>query len=86
MSQATLDAPLTLDPQQAITLVIRGANIDFDARVVTIHFDMVSAGGAILARRTITADGATVQTWITNQEATIYGRLLAKLGVTGTIG
>lgn len=86
MSEATLDAPLTLDPQQATKLVIRGANVDFDGRVVVINFDMVAANGTILQRRSIVADGAQVQTWITNQEATIYGRLLAKLGVTGTIG
>jgi hypothetical protein len=83
--QATLDAPLTLDPQQAARLVIRGALVDCDARVVIIHFDMVDGDGKILERRTITADGAQVQTWISNQESVIYGRLLAKLGVTGTV-
>jgi hypothetical protein len=83
--QATLDAPLTLDPQQATKLVIRGANVDFDGRVVLIHFDMVAANGTILQRRSIVVDGSQVQTWITNQENAIYTRLLAKLGVTGTV-
>lgn len=86
MARVTLDEPLTLDPQQATRLEIRSAQIDFDARVVIIQVDLVGANGRTLARREVTADGAQVQTWINNQESTIYQRLLAKLGVTGTIG
>ena len=85
MAQITLDVPLTLNPQQAARLVIRGALVDFDGRVVTINFDLVAANGSVLERRSITATGAAVQTWINNQETTIYQRLLAALGVTGTI-
>jgi hypothetical protein len=46
---------------------------------------LVDANGKIVDRRRLTATGAQVRAWIDNQEATIYGRLLAALGVTGTI-
>jgi hypothetical protein len=85
MAQATLDAPLTLDPTQAVKLKIMSFNTECDARVVTIRFAMLDASGKVVSERTVQADGAQVQTWITNQETTIYNRLLAKLGVTGTI-
>lgn len=83
--QATLDSPLTLDPLQAVTLKIVNTVIDHGARQVSITFELVDDTGKLLQRRTIVADGAQVQTWINNQEATIYSRLLAKLNVTGTV-
>jgi hypothetical protein len=86
MAQVTLDAPLTLDPKQATKLVLRRADIDFTARTVEIDYVLVDATGKTIDRKRITASGAQVQTWINNQETTIYGRLLAALGVTGTIG
>lgn len=86
MAEATLDSPLTLDPQQATKLVIRGVQIDLDGRDMTIHFDLVGAGNVILARRSVVATGSQVQTYISNQETNYYTRLLAKLGITGTIG
>lgn len=85
MAEATLDAPLTLDPKQATKLVVRHADIDFAARTVDIDYFLVDATGKVIDRKRITASGAAVQTWITNQETTIYNRLLASLGVTGTI-
>jgi hypothetical protein len=83
--QATLDSPLILDPLQAATLRIINTVIDHGSRTVSITFELVDDTDKLLQRRTIVADGATVQTWIANQEATIYGRLLTKLGVTGTV-
>ena len=83
--QATLDTPLTLDPKQATKLVVRSAVIEFDSRAVQIDYEMIDASGKTVDRRRITATGAAVQTWITNQENTIYTRLLASLGITGTI-
>lgn len=82
---ATLDAPLTLDPQQAITLKLRQTMVDHTERVVILYFDLIDGGGNVVAQRRLTADGAQVQAWITAQETTIYQRLLSKLGVTGTI-
>lgn len=85
MAQATLTNPLTLNPQQATRLVIREARVDFDAREVLLRIDYVSAQNVVLETRTVVVDGAQVQTWINNQENTLYTRLLAKLGVTGNI-
>ncbi len=85
MAQVTLDAPLVLNPQQATTLRIEHTHIEHAARVVRIDFVLVASDGAILERRTLTATGTQVSNWITAQEATIYGRLLAALGVTGTV-
>ncbi len=86
MATATLDAPLVLNPQQATTLRIEQTHIEHGARVVRFEFAMVAEDGVtILERRTLTATGAAVQNWITAQESTLYGRLLAALGVTGTV-
>jgi GTP cyclohydrolase III len=85
MAQATLNAPLILDPQVATKLIIRNAMIDFEGRVLVIHFDLVDADGKMLARRSVVADGSAVQTWISNQESIVYTRLLAKLGLTGSV-
>jgi hypothetical protein len=84
--KATLDTPLTLDPQQAVDVDIVSTQIDHKARVLIVTFDLLDSNGNAIARRTATAGGAQVQTWIGNQETTIYQRLLAKLGLTGTIG
>jgi hypothetical protein len=85
MAQVTLDAPLTLDPKQATKLVLRHAVLEFGPDVVQIAFDLVDATGKVIDRRSITADGAAVATWVNNQEATICARLMAKLGVTGVV-
>lgn len=85
MVRATLDAPMTLDPQTAVTLKLRRFTAECDSRVIQITIVMVDDQGKIVGERTIQADGAQVNTWITNQEAVILNRLLAKLGVTGTI-
>jgi hypothetical protein len=85
MAEVTLDAPLTLDPKQATRLVIRYWHVEPDAGVVQVGYDLFDASGKLLERRAITADGAQVQTWIANNTNTIYTRLLAKLGVTGTV-
>ena len=86
MAEATLDAPLDLDPRTAAKLRIRSFQADCDGRVVTIIYDLVDSDGKVVDRRQRVATGSQVQTWITNQEATIYTRLLAELGVTGTVG
>lgn len=85
MAQATLDAPLTLDPQQAARIKIRTAEMDLTNRVLILVYDLYDGDGKHLGRRSLVADGAQVQTYLTNQEATLYARLLAKLGVTGTV-
>lgn len=83
--QATLDLPLSLDPRQAAKLVVRSIQVDFLGRTVAIEYDLIDSGGNVLDRsRKITSSGA-VQTWITNQENTIYSALLAKLGVAGVV-
>jgi hypothetical protein len=83
--EATLSAPLTLNPAQATKLIVRFAVLEFGADVVQITYDLVNAAGKVIHRETITADGAAVKTWVQNQEAVIYARLMAKLGVTGTV-
>ena len=85
MAQANLNSPLVLNPAQAVTLRLERTTIDHNARVVHIHVSLLSSEGALLESRTIQADGAQIQTWITNQENLILTRLLARLGVTGTI-
>jgi hypothetical protein len=85
MAQANLDSPLTLDPQQVTTLRLRQAVLDFERMVVLITVDMVDSGGRVRDVRVIEADGAQVATYVGNQAGTILTRLLAKLGVTGTI-
>jgi hypothetical protein len=86
MAEATLTSPLTLDPQQAVKLRFADATIDFVTRTVFARYELVDNAGAVIAQRTMKLTGAQVQTWITNQENTLYTRLLAQLGVTGTIG
>ena len=86
MAQATQDAPLTLDPTQATKLRIKSFTAECDSRAVSIVVHYLDAGDQIVAEKTIQVDGAQVNTWMTAQETTIYTRLLAKLGVTGTIG
>jgi hypothetical protein len=85
MATATLDAPLSLSTLQATKLVIRSAHFEFGAGAVQIRFDMVDASGAVVDQRNITVQGGVVATYVANQEATIYSRLLAFLGVTGTV-
>lgn len=85
MAEATLSQPLTLNPTQATKLVLVSATPEFAAGVMHITFDMFAANGTLIERRTITADGAAVKTWVANAEATIYTRLLAKLGVNGVV-
>ena len=83
--QATLTSPMTLDPQTATKLVIRRAVLDFDNRSLVIHVDMVDADGRVIQQRAVVAEGSQVQTYVGNQESSIYTRLLAKLNVTGTV-
>lgn len=85
MAEATLDAPLDLDPRQAAKVIIRNWHVEPDEGVVQISYDLVAQDGTLLDRRIATADGAQVRTWIANNTNTIYTRLLAKLGVTGTV-
>ena len=82
---ATLNAPLTLDPQTASKLVVRRVVFDFDNRAIITHVDMVDSNGKTLQTRSVVAEGAQVQAYIDNQESDIYSMLLAKLGVTGTV-
>lgn len=83
--QATLSAPLTLNPQQAVVLVIESFTVEPDAGVLTVRYRLVDSGGNLLERRTVTSNAPNVQTWITNQTTTIYNALLNKLGLTGTV-
>lgn len=85
MAEAVLDAPLTLNPQTATRLVLRSYVVEVGAGVIQIAFDLVDASGKVLESRRIVADGPAVQTYIANQSATIVARLLAKLGLTGTV-
>jgi hypothetical protein len=85
MAQAVLSAPLTLDPQTCTKLVLKKTIIEHDAKAVQLHFDLVGADGKVLASRSLTATGAQVTTWINNQEAILVNRLLAVLGLTGTV-
>lgn len=85
MAQVTLDAPLTLDPTQATRIVLRGARLNFSNNSIDVVVEFVDASGNIRETRVIPADGAQVATYVGNQANTILTRLLAKLGVTGTI-
>jgi hypothetical protein len=83
--ECTFDVPLSLDSRQAAKVVIRSANLDLVARELLINITLYDDGGNVLEHRQIIASGAAVQTYLSNQEATIYTRLLAKLGVTGNV-
>ncbi len=85
MAIATLDAPLPLSTLQATKLVLRSTLLEFDAGAVQIRFDLVDATGAVVEQRAITVQTPVVATYVANQQATIYARLLAFLGVTGTV-
>lgn len=85
MAEATLSAPLTLDPQQATKLRVVNTFVNHRQRTVRIEYEMVAANGTVVSTRTVSRGGAAVDTWITNQESTIYAQLLAQLGVTGTV-
>lgn len=83
--QATLSAPLTLDPTQATVLVVDSFQADPQAGMLTVVYRLVDSSGNTVARRTATSNASSVQTWIANNTATIYNALLSKLGVTGTV-
>ena len=85
MAQATFDSPFTLNPVQATGAVIRSTKVDHVARTVSVTFDLVRADGTVVEGRNVKLEGAAVQTWITNQESALLTRLLAKMGITGTI-
>lgn len=83
--ECTFDAPLSLDARQAAKVVIRSATLDLVARELLVNITLYDGSGNVLEHRQIIATGGAVQTYLSNQEATIYARLLAKLGVTGTV-
>lgn len=85
MAEATLDSPLTLDPQTCAKLRLVHSTVDHVQRVVIARYDLVDSNGVVLQQRTVRLTGAAVNTWITNNENTLYTRLLAQLGVTGTV-
>lgn len=85
MATATLDAPLPLSTVQAAKLVIRHIVLEVDAGAIQIRYDMVDASGATVDQRTVTVQNATSATYVANQAATIGAKLLAALGVTGTV-
>lgn len=83
--QATLSAPLTLNPQQAAVLVLRSTTIDHPGKQVIVRFALIGAGGAVLDTREVVISDAATVTWLTAQESTILNALLTKMGVTGTV-
>jgi len=85
MAKLTLDQPLTLNPLQAAKLELIEARVDYVNRQVHALFHLTDANGAILEVRTATLAGAAVETWMANQEATLYQRLTLKLGVSGSL-
>lgn len=85
MSKATFTNAYTLNPAQAAAVVIRSTKIDHVARAVSITFELTRANGTRIEGRTVRVDGAAAEAWIAAQEAALYTRLLAKLGVTGVI-
>lgn len=85
MSRVVFDTPVAVNPQQAAGLVITSATIVFGNKSIHVHYNMVDADGVIIAQKTRLLDSPQVQTWIGNQEETIYTRLLAKEGLTGTV-
>lgn len=85
MAKLVLSAPLPLDPREAADIDIIYWHVEPKSGVVEICFDLLDATGKAVDRRRVVADGAQIQTWIANNTNTIYQRLAAKLGVTGTV-
>jgi hypothetical protein len=86
MAEATLSAPHTIDPRQAVKLRVRTMQVDHIARVVGVTIDYVDAGGVVVYTVQRQLSGAQVDTWIANQEGTILTRYLAVIGLAGTVG
>lgn len=85
MAEATLSSPLTINPAQAVKLRVRATRVDHVARVVGVTVEYVDAGGNVVHRETDQLSGPQVETWISNQEATLLNRWLARKGLTGTV-
>lgn len=85
MAQVALDVPFTLDPAQATRFVLQHATLDFVGNRMQVTVNAVNSSGTILQTKTVLASGAAVTTYLNNQASTILTRLLAQLGVTGTI-
>jgi hypothetical protein len=85
MATATLDVPITVNPLAATKLVIRSILIEPAATALTIRYDMVDATGHVVDSRTITSQAPVVQSYVATQEAAVYAKLLAFLGVTATV-
>lgn len=85
MAEATLTAPHTLDPRQAVKLRVRSMHVDNVSRVVGVTIEYVDAGGVVIHTAQRQLSGAQVDTWIANQEGPILTRYLAAVGLTGTI-
>jgi hypothetical protein len=81
----TLSSPLTVNPTQVAKLQVRHTAIDHQARVAVVFLDMLDASGAVVESRSVTLNGTQVAAWVDNLRDTIVSRLLAKLGVTGSI-
>lgn len=85
MAEATLSAPLTLDPRQATKLRVRVSEVDHITRTVTVLIDHLDSNGNVIhfVRRTLS--GPQVETWISNQETTLLNRYMAVANLTGTV-
>ncbi len=85
MAVATLSAPLTLDPRQAVTLRVRTTKVDHDTRVVGVAIDYIDAGGNVVHTVSRQLSGAQIESWISNQESALLTRYMAAAGLTGTV-
>lgn len=85
MAKIVLDNVLTVDPQNIKELRHVMTEIDPVKKEIRVTVDIIALSGRPMGQRTFHADGPAVETYIANQEGTILGRILTKLGVTGTI-
>lgn len=87
MAQANLTAPITLDPTQASSIKLQSVRFDYTStpHQLFLLFAYLDGVGNVVNTREVVASDAAVQTYMANQETNILTRLMARLGLTGTI-
>lgn len=85
MAEATLTAPITVDPRQGVKLRVRSFEAIDAMGAVAVVIEYLDAGGNVVKTDRDTLTGAQIVTWIANQESPILTRYMAKNGLTGTI-
>lgn len=85
MAKVLLDAPLVLNPQQALRLELRSTEIDHVQNTLRTVVFLYDSNDNFVELRVIPLSGSAVRTWIENNEPTLLNRLMMKMGITGSL-